>query len=252
MPLFIMPNHCSNTLTISGITEYQWSEIAATIDCSEDSKTSFLQTFYPEPKWDNIPNQQGELPSLNNGRGSRCWSDGTQDHRWYDWRNQHWGTKWDIFDCSNDFLQEEPGTEFSMSFSTAWSPLSENCMQEISKHFPGALLTNYYEEEGEDFCGVTVAQNGIALDYSAELSEIRELYVRKEIPNLPEDADIYDAYEENELWGGFRDFLWERLDGNASDLLKELQEKVKCYPERCIELWNSYQLGISTLPVGLA
>lgn len=252
MPPFIMPNHCSNTLTIYGITKNQWSEIAATIDCSENAKSSFLKTFYPEPKWDSIPNQQGDLPSPTNSRGYRCWSDGTQDDRWYDWRNQHWGTKWEIFDCSNDFLQKAPGTEISLSFSTAWSPLNENCMQEISKRFPGALLTNFYEEEGEDFCGVTVAQNGIAFDYSTELSEIRELYVRKEIPNLPEDADIYDAYEENELWGGFWDFLWERLDGNASDLLKQLEEKVKCYPECCIELWNSYQLGISTLPVGLA
>ena len=125
-------------------------------------------------------------------------------------------------------------------------------MQEISKRFPVALLTNFYEEEGEDFCGVTVAQNGIAFDYSTELSEIRELYVRKEIPNLPEDADIYETYEENELWDGFWDFLRERLEKNACDLIKELGEKPCCQPECCIDLWNSYQLGISTLPVGLA
>lgn len=105
-----MPNHCSNNFTISGITKNQWLEIAATIDCSEDSQSSFLKTFYPEPKWEIIPNELGEPPSFTNGRGSRCWSDGTQDVRWYDWRNQHWGTKWDIFDCSNEFLQEEPGT----------------------------------------------------------------------------------------------------------------------------------------------
>lgn len=226
-----MPNHCSNKFTISGITKNQWLEIASTIDFSEDSQSSFLKTFYPEPKWEIIPNELRELASIADASGLRCRSNGTQDLRWYDWRIQHWGTKWDIFDCSNEFLQEEPGTEFSVSFSTAWSPLSENCMQEISKRFPGALLTNFYEEDGEDFCGVTVAQNGIAFDYSTELSEIRELYVRKEITNLPDDADIDEAYEENELWDGFQDFLWERLGGNQSDLLKELEERVKCYPE---------------------
>ena len=247
-----MPNHCSNTLTISGITKIQWSEIAATIDSSENDKSSFLKTFYPEPKWDNIPNQQGELPSPGNGRGCRCWSDGTQDDRWYDWRIQHWGTKWEIFDCFSDFLHEAAGTEFSLSFSTAWSPLNEKCLQEVSKHFPGALLTNYYEEEGEDFCGVTVAKNGIALDYCTELSEIRELYVRKEIPNLSQDADIYDTYQENELWYGFRDFLLKRLQRNACDLIKKLGEKTPCQPECCLTLWNSYQIGICTLPVGLA
>ena len=35
-------------------------------------------------------------------------------------------------------------------------------MEELSKKFPGATLVNFYEEEGNDFCGVTVAKDGIS------------------------------------------------------------------------------------------
>ena len=53
-------------------------------------------------------------------------------------------TKWDIYNCFTEF-EEEPSDYFSVSFQTAWA-LGEKRMEVLSKQFPGAVLTNSYDE----------------------------------------------------------------------------------------------------------
>ena len=217
-----MPNYCSNTLSFSHITEDQWLEISATFRGNETKECSFLSTFYPEPNWNLTPNQNGELPRPHDVHGFSCWADGKQDDRSYYWRYDHWGTNWDVFDCRTEFAEETPGTELVVDFYSANSPFCEECMQQISRHFPGTMLINRYNEEDGDYCGVTVAKDGSSLEYYSELIPIREQFVRKLNPCLPFNADFSQVYEEQELWDGFKDFLREGLVTTAKNLVRQI------------------------------
>ena len=64
--------------------------------------------------------------------------------------------------------------------------------------FPGAVLTNSYDEESMDFCGVTVAKDGVVLDYCTEISKLRESWAKEKHPGLleaAEDPEDEDASE---------------------------------------------------------
>jgi len=221
-----MPNHCLNTITISDITPEQWTQIAETFIETDDKTASFLQTFCPEPDWVEIPNEKGELPIQDRETNISRWSDGTQDLRWYDWRLKNWGTKWDVYETDDNLSDKPPMTELQVSYSTAWSPVNEHFLETISAMFPEALFVNRYEEEGEGYCGVTVAKDGDALDFTAYLSEIREVFVRKLNPDLPEDADIYEVYEEQELWEEFAECIEHCLEKIALDLIQQLEAEI--------------------------
>lgn len=221
-----MPNHCLNTLTFSAITPDQWTQIVATFNGTDEKQGSFLRTFCPEPDWVNIPNEMGEFPVLDQETGTCRWSDGKSDDRWYQWRIKHWGTKWDVYDCDEDLISMSPSTELVVCYSTAWSPVNENFLETVSNILPEALFVNRYEEEGAGYCGVTVAKAGKALDFTESLSDIRDVFVRKLNPDLPEDADTYEVYEEQELWEDFDEFMGYCFDGITSDLIKQLNQSV--------------------------
>jgi hypothetical protein len=217
-----MPNDCNNSFTITDVTHDQWHELAATFQVrGEGYQQDFFKTFYPEPDWQNTPNEKGELPSAPDDNGATRFSDGQQDVRWYEWRNQHWGTKWDAYSCCNDWENEQPSNEFSVGFCTAWSPLSEVCMAMISKKFPSSLLINYYEESGNDFCGVTVAKNGVAKDLCESLSDYRESFVRQQFPDLDTRFEEEGLDLEDDLY----EFFWDNCDlGEFSDFIRAAQE----------------------------
>jgi hypothetical protein len=180
-----MTSDCFNSFIITGITHEQWQDLAATFQVrDEEDEQDFLKMFYPEPDWQNIPNENGDFASGPDVYGFSFFQDGKVDFRWSFWRRQHWGTKWDVYDVCNDWTEEKPSTEFRADFSTHRSPLSEECLAVLSKHFPGALLTNYYEEERCDFCGVTIAKNGIAKNHSTTLSEYKVPFFRHKFPDL--------------------------------------------------------------------
>ena len=96
-----------------------------------------------EPNWKTIPlkghekvsyfqnkplGKKGELPyieelKLNNGevmKLSKFKSTNEQDIRWYDWRSENWGTKWDV---PKDEIDVEPINNGSIvvEFHTAWA-----------------------------------------------------------------------------------------------------------------------------------
>ena len=109
----------------------------------------------------------------------------------------------------------------SISFESAWSPLNEHCMEVLSKKFPGVLLTLDYNELGEDFCGVTVAKDGVVLDYYTDISKLKESWAKEKHPGLweeaenPEDEDAVD--ELYELW-------WEAMPDVMDAHLRPIQE----------------------------
>ena len=63
---------------------------------------------------------------------------------WYDWSIEHWGTKWDAYDC-----QGSP-QEGTLIFFTAWNPPDE-IIKALCKKYPNSDLDWFYEEEGMQF-----------------------------------------------------------------------------------------------------
>jgi hypothetical protein len=224
-----MPNDCINSFTITDITHDQWRDLAATFqDGDEDEQQGFLTTFYPEPDYSitpvaktnpeihahNAKNEEERKQILRNAPTIR-------EDSWRDWRVKNWGTKWDVYSCWNDWDNEVPSDEFNANFCTAWAPPNEECMAVISKKFPGSLLINYYEESGMDFCGVTVAKNGLAKDLYETLSDYRESFIRQKFTDL--DARLEEAGLN--LEDDLDEFFWGNCDlGEFSDFIREAQE----------------------------
>jgi hypothetical protein len=226
-----MPNDCTNSFTISDITHDQWRDLAATFqDGDVDEQQGFLTTFYPEPDYSITPvaktNPEIHAHSAKNEeeRKQILRNEPTiREDSWRDWRVQHWGTKWDVYDCCNDFEQEVASDEFSVVFCTAWTPPKEECLAVISQRFPGSLLINYYEESGEDFCGVTVAKDGVARNQYETLSDYRETFVRQQFPDL--DARLEEA--DLDLDEDLDEFFWGNCDlSEFSDFIRAAQESV--------------------------
>lgn len=84
-----MPNYCSNRAVITGP-----APVIAEIKAIIEGEQELLAWMAPQPKF------EGE--------------------EWYNWRVEHWGTKWDICDAYIDNDDEEDSIE--ISFSTAWAP----------------------------------------------------------------------------------------------------------------------------------
>ena len=224
-----MPNDCNNSFTITNITTDQWSEIAATFQVRSDGyQQDFLKTFYPEPDYSVTP-VAGTNPEIHakfadneEEREQILRNEPTiREDSWYDWRLQNWGTKWDVYSCCNDWEDEQPSDDFSAGFCTAWSPLSNKCMELLSKKFPGSLLINYYEESGEDFCGVTIAKDGVVRDFCDSISKYKEPFVRQQF------LDLDARFEEEglDLEDDLDDFFWDNCDlGEFSDFIRAAQK----------------------------
>ena len=98
----------------------------------------------------------GELPYMLIDKdqpfrnGLRFKSTDKQDDRWYNWRVQNWGTKWDCYDLSTDDCDLPNG--FEASFNTAWSPPEEVCTA-IREKFDGISVSWFYDEPGCEVAG---------------------------------------------------------------------------------------------------
>jgi hypothetical protein len=224
-----MPNDCINSLSITDITHNQWRELAETFQVGDvDEQQNFLNTYYPEPDYtitpvaNTYPEIDAKYAKSEEERERILMNEPTiREDSWWDWRNQHWGTKWDVYSCCNDWENEVPSNAFNANFCTAWSPPSEECLAVISKQFPGSLLTNYYEESGMDFCGVTVAKNGVARVLCETLSDYREPFVRQRFPDV--DARFEEAGLD--LEDDLDEFFWDNCDsGEFSDFIRNAQE----------------------------
>jgi hypothetical protein len=62
-----------------------------------------------------------------------------ESNNWYDWRVEHWGTKWNACDSYYDVN--------GIDFTTAWSPPIPWLLA-LSKKYPDKQITLQYSEEG--------------------------------------------------------------------------------------------------------
>ena len=146
-----MHNWCHNRVTAYG-NEDKIEEVKKIFE----SKTPFNDIF-PMPDFKTIPNEKGELPKLEqmkNPDGSILWEtynfpDGRNDDRWYDWRLQHWDTKWEASEVE---IELDDSEILRVEFDTAWSP-PEGVMEKLREKFPDVSFQCFYDEPGCESAG---------------------------------------------------------------------------------------------------
>lgn len=132
-----MPNYCWNKVRIGAD--------APTIAVLKETEFSF-EKLLPQPEFEPIAD-------LSGGR----------DERWYHWRIQQWGTKWDRFDYKLELEGEEA---LQMKFTTAWAPPTEFFKRLLEK-YPDIWLKCDWSEEGGAagiFIGYTDEKKAVVVD----------------------------------------------------------------------------------------
>ena len=171
-----MPNHCSNRVSFYGDSESEIQKLhdifSKGLENDDNVDTgSVFGHFIPEPDWANIPlseedqyeysfsSARGEVgekpvmvineesPFMN---GLRFKSTNAQDDRWYNWRVQNWGTKWDCYTLEMDDTDLPHG--FEVTFETAWSPPEEVCSA-IREQYPNVSISRFYDDPGCEIAG---------------------------------------------------------------------------------------------------
>ena len=171
-----MPNHCSNRVSFYSDNESDIEKLHSIflkgIENDDNVDTgSVFGHFIPEPDWANIPlseadqyeysfssarGEVGELPVMVINEespfmnGLRFKSTNVQDDRWYNWRVQNWGTKWDCYTLEMDDTDLPHG--FEVTFETAWSPPEEICSA-IREQYPNVSISWFYDEPGCEIAG---------------------------------------------------------------------------------------------------
>ena len=167
-----MPNHCHNRVTFYSddttaiLKLHKIFSKGLKNDDNVDTGSVFGH-FIPEPDWTKIPlnentlqeyswdkprGELGELPVMSDDpfKGLHFASTGKQDDRWYNWRVQNWGTKWDCYSLEIDECDMPHG--FEVNFETAWSPPEEVCTA-IREQFDDLSLSWFYDEPGCEVAG---------------------------------------------------------------------------------------------------
>ena len=171
-----MPNHCSNRVSFYGDNESEIQKLHDIFskglenDDEVDTGTVFGH-FIPEPDWSTVPLHENDVKeySFSNPRGEvgecpkmiidkdrpfrsglRFESTDVMDDRWYNWRVQNWGTKWDCYTLEIDDSDLPHG--FEVTFETAWSPPEEVCSA-IREQYPNVSISWFYDEPGCEIAG---------------------------------------------------------------------------------------------------
>lgn len=89
--------------------------------------------------------------------------------------NEHWGTKWDIYEVQEDFSEQTPSTIFSAHFDTANGTLNKSCLEVLSQRFSGATIVNVSICEMWEYAGVCVSKNGSFKEHWLSDDDLRSL-----------------------------------------------------------------------------
>ena len=143
-----MPNHCHNRVSFYCDKETVIKELLDIFKME-----NVFTNFVPEPDWKTTPNEAGEFSKKDplNDLFPPKFPDGTVDDRWYDWRLQNWGTKWDCYEVD---INEESEHGFTVTFDTAWSP-PEEIRYAIRDRYENddLCMSWFYDEPGMEVAG---------------------------------------------------------------------------------------------------
>ena len=145
-----MPNWCDNHISITGPNSVM-DKLEKVIQTEE----GLLQFMLPMPKEladTTSPFPKDATPEEKAQRIKNLDKYGFDN--WYDWRNEHWGTKWDVneyYGFDRQYINDDE-SQISVGFSSAWGPPLQAFQEFIDKH-PVILEARYYEP-GCDFMGI--------------------------------------------------------------------------------------------------
>lgn len=164
-----MPNICHNRLEIIA-PEHEADEFVALVT-GKDDDIDFTR-LVPQPE--------------DIGEG------------WYDWRHQHWGTKW-INDVQWNGNAETPEGRcyLSYAYDSAWAPLNTEFWTAVAQRFPGSIFVTSYNELGMGFVGgMAVADGGSFVhDQTLNVDDMPDAPVYPaEFSDLDAEYDWHDRY----------------------------------------------------------
>lgn len=159
-----MPNHCSNLLLVGASDDHRGELDAFHALVStpvEKTSTNYATGETTTTLVEGIAMCDNIVPcpkELSEGRG------------WYDWCNEHWGTKWG--DYETDYIEEmETPNLRAYRYTTAWSPMIP-AIQKFSAKFPNLVFINTFEEGGMAFLGAVCVINRETFEAEDEYPEV--------------------------------------------------------------------------------
>ena len=130
-----MPNWCHNRVEIYG----EGAEKIAEEIASEQTPFDFAK-IVPEPDYDKIEVEPTFEPIAESDH---------QMPKWWDWRVQNWGTKWNSSECEVTIMDDE---QIEYTFNTAWGP-PEPIIHKLRELYPDVSITAFYDEPGMELAG---------------------------------------------------------------------------------------------------
>lgn len=137
-----MPNWCLNTLTVVG----------------NDADLDLLLTTDRDPAPQTPGTGTGEPRPFSLERLLPTPAALLESGAWYEWRMEHWGTKWDLEDAR---VERAPGRVTVVSLS-AWGPPLV-AFQALSARHPALRFAVSYEEPLVELSGVAAFSAGACL-----------------------------------------------------------------------------------------
>lgn len=135
-----MPNWCNNLVTFSGKSKDAQEELAVIEEAlrglnpgDEEGEAFCISNILPQPEDITDAGDVG-----------------------YNWRCEHWGTKWSP-SCSS--VTNSAGV-ITYDFDTAWGPISQEVLEALMGMFPMVDIEHLYAEGGCDFSGEIKVKKG--------------------------------------------------------------------------------------------
>ena len=188
-----MPNHCSNTLTITGDSEQRKQFFSDITKNLKDGETfAILTNIYPTPKdleivSGSLGKDTPEQAELERKQAENKAKHGYKD--WYDWNNANWGSKWGDYE---GYILTDTEDLLILEFTTAWSPII-NGLVKVSEKYPLLDFTYTFYEGGMAFVG------GVGIKNGELISEIDEEYPSGTFDLEGEAQDLEYERQEEEL-----------------------------------------------------
>ena len=151
-----MPNICDNELSIYADGEQQEALLKKLTKRLKSEESVFdFNKLVPSPDWDNTPNEDGELPVIDEDAPSfmqvkKFPLSGKSDDRWYDWNRENWGTKWNA-DKAEVYVCKY-GDHVQFKFETAWCAPVEILLA-LRDQYPDLQFNWFYRIEEWEDCG---------------------------------------------------------------------------------------------------